>query len=130
MSILNTGQSLGKLENKCVTYYYPLCVSSSQSCSDEESKIFNLVKWSCKSWSKTIQIYCFLCPFQLYCAVGLGRSVSKVWNVQTLIYYAEQKAAGRTLPKKFENVEDDPHQVEFISFLVNILYYGINRIKY
>lgn len=48
---------------------------------------------------------------KLYCAVGLGRSVAKVWNISTLIYYASQKAAGRTLPKQFENVEDDPHQM-------------------
>ncbi|CAH1261701.1 Hypp2436 [Branchiostoma lanceolatum] len=48
---------------------------------------------------------------KLYGAFGLGRSVFKVWSVAALTYYAEQKAAGRTLPKKYENVEDDPHQM-------------------
>ncbi|KAI8486915.1 hypothetical protein Bbelb_354230 [Branchiostoma belcheri] len=48
---------------------------------------------------------------KLYGAFGLGRSVSKVWSVAALTYYAEQKAAGRTLPNKYENVEDDPHQM-------------------
>ncbi|XP_035692664.1 uncharacterized protein LOC118427115 isoform X2 [Branchiostoma floridae] len=48
---------------------------------------------------------------KLYGAFGLGRSVSKVWSVAALTYYAEQKAARRTLPKKYENVEDDPHQM-------------------
>jgi len=59
------------------------------------------------------------CPFgmvldgdrRLYHAFGLHRSVFKVWSVSCLVYYAEQMAAGRELPKPFENVHDDPQQM-------------------
>ena len=42
---------------------------------------------------------------------GLKRSFQKVWNTQTLIYYAEQVGLNRELPKSYEDVEDDPHQM-------------------
>lgn len=45
----------------------------------------------------------------LYRALGLKRSVSKVWTVSSLLYYAEQKLAGRKLMSMLEN--DDPHQL-------------------
>lgn len=45
----------------------------------------------------------------LYRALGLRRSVSKVWAVSSLVYYAEQKLAGRKLISMYE--EDDPHQL-------------------
>lgn len=45
----------------------------------------------------------------LYRALGLKRSVAKVWTVSSLVYYAEQKLAGRTLLAMLE--EDDPHQL-------------------
>uniref|UniRef100_V9L2L5 Selenoprotein L n=1 Tax=Callorhinchus milii TaxID=7868 RepID=V9L2L5_CALMI len=48
---------------------------------------------------------------KLYHAFGLGISVEKVWNVNVLNYYAEQKVASRPLPKQFENIIDDPHQL-------------------
>lgn len=48
---------------------------------------------------------------KLYHAFGLGKSVEKVWNVDVLNYYAEQKVANRPLPKQFENIIDDPHQL-------------------
>jgi len=47
----------------------------------------------------------------LYKRLGLGISVSRVWSVSCLVYYAEQVKAGRELPRPFENVEDDPHQM-------------------
>lgn len=46
---------------------------------------------------------------RLYRALGLKRSVSKVWIVSSLVYYAEQKLAGRTLVSMLE--EDDLHQL-------------------
>lgn len=46
---------------------------------------------------------------RLYRALGLKRSVSKVWTVSSLVYYAEQKLAGRTLLAMFK--EDDLHQL-------------------
>lgn len=48
---------------------------------------------------------------QLYSFFGIRRSVSMVWNTATLTYYAEQKLSGRTLPKAYADVEDDPHQM-------------------
>ena len=46
---------------------------------------------------------------QLYNALGLKRSVAKVWSISALVYYAEQKRAGRRLVAMFE--EDDPTQM-------------------
>jgi len=46
---------------------------------------------------------------QLYNALGLKRSVAKVWSISALVYYAEQKRAGRKLVAMFE--EDDPTQM-------------------
>ena len=40
-----------------------------------------------------------------------SRSVSKVWNMNTIKYYASQKAQGRKLPSAIEGVEDDPLQM-------------------
>ena len=45
----------------------------------------------------------------LYVALGLKRSVSKVWTISSLVYYAEQKLAGRKLLAMLD--EDDPHQL-------------------
>ena len=42
---------------------------------------------------------------------GLKRSFKKVWSIQTLVYYAEQVCLQRELPKSYEEVEDDPHQM-------------------
>lgn len=46
---------------------------------------------------------------QLYNALGLKRSVAKVWSIPALVYYAEQKRAGRKLVAMLE--EDDPTQM-------------------
>jgi len=50
-------------------------------------------------------------PRHFYQAVGLQRSVLKVWNMSVINYYASQKASGRQLPKSIEGVEDDPLQM-------------------
>ena len=57
---------------------------------------------------------------ELYKFFNLRRSFLKVWNSQTLDYYAEQLASKRELPKSYKDVEDDPHQMggDFI-FQVN-----------
>ena len=47
----------------------------------------------------------------LYTTLGLHRSVSKVWNMITLHYYASMVAQGRELPKAIQGVEDDPLQM-------------------
>jgi len=47
----------------------------------------------------------------LYKLFGLKKSFLKVWNTETLIYYAEQLALSRELPKSYQDVEDDPHQL-------------------
>ena len=47
----------------------------------------------------------------LYTLFGLPKSYSKVWNAETLIYYAEQLKLKRDLPKAYQDVEDDPHQM-------------------
>lgn len=46
---------------------------------------------------------------QLYRVLGLTRSVAKVWSISSLVYYAEQKRAGRKLVAVFE--EDDLTQM-------------------
>ena len=46
---------------------------------------------------------------QLYNALGLKRSVAKVWGIPALVYYAEQKRAGRKIVAIFK--EDDPTQM-------------------
>lgn len=47
----------------------------------------------------------------LYKIFDLKISYFKVWNCESLVYYAEQKCLNRPLPKQFEDVEDDPHQM-------------------
>jgi len=46
----------------------------------------------------------------LYRALGLPRSVSKVWGMSTIHFYAGEVASGRSLPKSQEE-EDDPLQM-------------------
>lgn len=46
---------------------------------------------------------------QLYKALGLTRSVSRVWAISSLVYYAEQKAAWRKLHSMLP--KDDVHQL-------------------
>ncbi len=49
--------------------------------------------------------------FKLYNYFGLHVSFSKVWCSETMKYYAGQKQQGKEFLKPFENVEDDPLQV-------------------
>ena len=52
----------------------------------------------------------FLDPSRkLYSAFGLKRSVAEVWRISALVYYAEQKRAGRKLVPMYEH--DDPTQM-------------------
>lgn len=39
-----------------------------------------------------------------------NNAYARVWNIQTLDYYVEQKIAGKSLPKKLDE-NDDPHQM-------------------
>jgi len=48
---------------------------------------------------------------KLYLKFGLARSIKKVWNMNTIHYYAQQKAQGRQLPTALSGVEDDPLQM-------------------
>ena len=48
---------------------------------------------------------------ELYRLFGLSKSFLKVWNTDTLIYYAEQMTLKRELPKAYQDIEDDPHQM-------------------
>ncbi|CAF0994109.1 unnamed protein product [Brachionus calyciflorus] len=47
----------------------------------------------------------------LYKLFGLPNSYSKVWNSETLVYYAEQLIKIGKLPGAYEDIEDDPHQM-------------------
>jgi hypothetical protein len=47
----------------------------------------------------------------LYKRFNLPKSYSKVWSAETLVYYAEQVKQKRELPKAYQDVEDDPHQL-------------------
>lgn len=46
---------------------------------------------------------------KMYHLFGLRRSVAKVWNTETLVYYGEQKSSNRHLHAPVEG--DDPHQM-------------------
>lgn len=48
---------------------------------------------------------------KLYHFFGLKRSTLKVWGVNSLVFYAEAMVAGRSLPKPYENIHDDPQQM-------------------
>lgn len=48
---------------------------------------------------------------KLYSKFGLARSVMKVYNMDTIHYYAQQKAQGRQLPTTLSGLEDDPLQM-------------------
>jgi len=66
-------------------------------------------KW--KSETKT-SLDLFLDPDRiLYGMFGLGRSVSKVWGMNSIQYYGAQIAQGRQLPSALTGVEDDPLQM-------------------
>ncbi len=47
----------------------------------------------------------------LYNLFGLKRSFSRVWNTNTLVYYAEQMKLSRDLPQAYKDIHDDPHQM-------------------
>lgn len=47
----------------------------------------------------------------IYKYFHLPKSYSKVWSSSTLIYYAEQVRQSRSLPKSYQDIEDDPHQM-------------------
>ncbi|ELT96704.1 hypothetical protein CAPTEDRAFT_186353 [Capitella teleta] len=59
------------------------------------------------------------CPFEilldperkLYLSIGLGRSLSKVWNTETISYYGSQVKSQRKLPQAYKDIIDDPHQM-------------------
>lgn len=48
---------------------------------------------------------------KIYKLFNLKKSYSKVWCTDSLVYYAEQLNFKRQLPKAYEDVEDDPHQM-------------------
>lgn len=48
---------------------------------------------------------------KIYQMFDLRKSYYKVWSVDTLIYYSEQLNFKRLLPKAYQDVEDDPHQM-------------------
>lgn len=48
---------------------------------------------------------------KVYSFFGLKKSVYKVWSVSSLLYYAEKIAQGIQLPKPYEDMHDDPHQM-------------------
>ncbi|GFR76811.1 selenoprotein L [Elysia marginata] len=48
---------------------------------------------------------------KIYQAFGLNRSVSKVWSIECMCFYAEKLIQGRTFPTPLENVHDDPQQM-------------------
>lgn len=48
---------------------------------------------------------------RIYSMLGLERSLHKVWNMDTVHFYAQQKALGRQLPQSIVGVEDDPLQM-------------------
>lgn len=48
---------------------------------------------------------------KVYSFFGLKKSVYKVWSISGLMYYAEKMAQGIQLPKPYEDMHDDPHQM-------------------
>jgi hypothetical protein len=64
----------------------------------------------------------------LYKLFGIYNSYAKVWNSETLIYYAEQVCMKRDLPKAYKDVEDDPHQMggKYINLKFRLISYSEN----
>lgn len=69
---------------------------------------------SARQWINETQ-----CPFKLYCDphrhlyryFGFpANAYARVWNVETLDYYVEQKLSGKKLPTKLDE-NDDPNQM-------------------
>ncbi|CAF2521458.1 unnamed protein product [Rotaria sp. Silwood2] len=69
---------------------------------------------SARQWKNEVE-----CPFEIYCDSDRrlyrhfgfpAKAYARVWNVQTLDYYVEQKLSGRQLPTKLDK-NDDPNQM-------------------
>ncbi|CAF1012205.1 unnamed protein product [Rotaria sordida] len=69
---------------------------------------------SARQWKNEVQ-----CPFDIYCDSDRclyqhfgfpNKAYARVWNVQTLDYYVEQKLSGKQLPTKLDK-NDDPNQM-------------------
>lgn len=51
----------------------------------------------------------------LYQYFSLDWSFYKVWSTEPLSYYGFQMAKGEQLIETYKNIEDDPHQVSFVT---------------
>ncbi len=69
---------------------------------------------SIRQWKNEIE-----CPFNIYCDrdrclyrhFGFpANAYARVWNIETLNYYVEQKLSGKQLPMKLDK-NDDPNQM-------------------
>ncbi len=69
---------------------------------------------SVRKWKNETQ-----CPFDIYCDCNRclyrhfgfpANAYARVWNIQTLDYYVEQKLSGKQLPTKLDK-NDDPNQM-------------------
>lgn len=48
---------------------------------------------------------------EIYSSVGLTKSAVKSWHIEAIKHYAEKIVSEKELPKRFENVDDDPLQM-------------------
>ncbi|CAF3171789.1 unnamed protein product [Rotaria socialis] len=80
----------------------------------QNTKIFTSSIDSVRQWKNEVE-----CPFEIYCDrdrrlyhyFGFpGKAYARVWNVQTLDYYVEQKLNGKKLPTALDK-NDDPNQM-------------------
>ncbi|CAF4129902.1 unnamed protein product [Rotaria socialis] len=89
-------------------------LSSAQTQFTSDPKNFTSSIDSVRQWKNEVE-----CPFEIYCDrdrrlyhyFGFpGKAYARVWNVQTLDYYVEQKLNGKKLPTALDK-NDDPNQM-------------------
>ncbi|CAF1919559.1 unnamed protein product [Rotaria magnacalcarata] len=89
-------------------------LSSAQAQFISDPKNFTSSIDSVRQWKNEVE-----CPFEIYCDSDRrlyhyfgfpGKAYARVWNVQTLDYYVEQKLNGKKLPTALDK-NDDPNQM-------------------
>ena len=58
------------------------------------------------TWSE-----CTMCRLVIHRLYIQSVGAVQVWCTKSMSYYAEQTLAGVTLPKPYDDIDDDPHQV-------------------
>ena len=95
----------------CIDYqiFLPVVLRCARLARESSAIILFYFQAGAKRWLKdtNCKLRMFVDPERhLYSALGLRRSLTEAWSISKLVFYAEQKRAGRRM---FE--EDDPNQI-------------------